>query len=170
MQTFKIEKNDTQCVVTLRYFYYTDIIGFVLLVCLLYPGVAVLYHLVVVQRDDVIFAALFVWGIWLIFFVLFLHSLFGKTRLVLARDGLETMWTFLFIKQEKWYELADICRFEAISYQRWKGGITYTVRVVLQENDVSFNTFASGSEVADLCEHLNAFLETLKAASSVDAP
>ena len=172
MQTFKIEKNDTQCVVTWRHI----VSGYsFLLICLVLWMVAcvlLVNEVFVKQKFIMLVLALPAWGGWIVCFKLVVDMLFGKTKFVLDGTGLQSTWTCLFFKHEKRIDFADLHRFEKIVNQEEaedSGQRLYYFRVVGRENNINYFISWDEKELDDLCEQLNAFLETLKAASSVDA-
>ena len=156
MRTFKIDKTETQCVVTWRHWRFRDIPLLLFFALLTVACVAL-------TRDgfDGWGEILAAWTIWSGIFVWVANTLFGKTRLVLDEDGLETVWTCLTIKREKNFDLADIRRFET-EVRRRKKSTTYLLRVVLQEDGNEFRCPSRRTELDNLCEQLNAFLKILK--------
>jgi len=175
MQTFNIEKNETQCVVTWRHHS-----GIVVkwLIFLVFWSFFCLIPLDILLNGDILYGislALVGWGGW--FFVLgkIVNAFFGKTRFMLDSNGLESTWTCLSLKLEKRITLNEL---RCFSTQVNCGKATRWHRrlyVVCYTTDVGYLTTAgfltqSSKELDDLCKQLNAFLETLKAASSVDAP
>ena len=167
MQTFKIEKNDTQCVVTVRYFHVSIVFFLLLWLTFWTPCCVGIAHVVYDDQRLVPFLfAVFFYGCWFLGFTSLVNVLFGNTRIVLNETGLESIWTCLFFKRKKRIDLTDIHRFEKIvdtgegtgSWNR-----SYQFRVVCQGKNATYYCFPSyEKEVEALCNHLNVFLETLK--------
>ena len=165
MQTFKIEKNETQCVVTWRHFHITALFGLIVLAGVTVAGVFIL-HTGLIQREIiVILFSLPVWGLWLFMFVAIVHTLFGKTTFVLNKNGLDTVFACLVFEREKQFDLADIFHFEK-HFVRYTGRQpVYAIRVVFQNDQTSKHflvPIVPVKDLDDLCNQLNAFLETLK--------
>jgi len=160
MQTFKIEKTDSQCVVTYCHFSYVALVIFsasllFLLACL---GGAIFHD----------------WQLWLmflvslfptaIFFAVFMGLWCWKARLVLDETGLELLRTCFSIEDKKRFSLAEIRLFKLEIYHGTRGRQTYRLRVVGQRNNTDFQIPGSASEIENLCDKLNAFLRKLKTA------
>jgi len=170
MRTFNIEKTETQCVVTWRIF------SFFISMCMCPIFIAatlmvlvctnIMVDLIFVQREYVvILSALIILAFWLFIFAMTVHLLFGETMFVLNADGLRTKYTCLIFQLEKLFALADICRFEHGIRRNQKG--IYSLRVVCLESKSCKNYSLPPhavleAEADDLCDQLNAFLETLK--------
>ena len=175
MRTFKIEKTDTQCVVTWRH--YPTFLVFKWSMFLVLWSFLCIFPLDMMLNEDVlhgILSALIVWGFWFYALGLIINAFFGETRFVLNENGLESTWTCLSLKQEKQIALCEIRCFDkygvfgkTVFYgkaARWHRPLY----VVCNDRRVSFRTTngfltVSGKELDDLCDQLNAFLETLKA-------
>ena len=173
MQTFKIEKNDTQCVVTLHFFSRVALFVMLFFFVIWTSGcVAMVCAAYVHQELGWLLLALPFWLFWFAGFAMFVNMLFGKMRLVLDAAGLESSWTCLFFQRGKWIDLIEICEFKHIVHvDANRRASSVQIRVICRERNVNYYCFPSGvQEIDDLCTQLNAFLETLKAASSVDAP
>ena len=164
MQTFKIEKNETQCVVTWRYFsvFVLAVFTFAFCVALAFLWGALFFDwkLIVMFIAGLLFSA-----IWLI---AFLVMWFWKVRLVLDETGLELRQTFFSIEYKRQISLADIRLFERYIPRSSKGGQSSDkLRVVCGgNNDVYLN--APGSDTYELCRQLNAFLIKLKTANGIN--
>ena len=159
MQAFKIEKTDSQCVVTWRYYNREVFVGFIILAGLTI-GMTFLFSLPL-------------WGLALFFIALIVHTWSGKTTIVLDAEGLHSTYTNLIrSKHDKRMDLTDIRRFEKqIRYNHGKLSstqYTYLLRAVCQ-NDRSSKSFGAlatedlAKELDDVCDQLNIFLGTLKA-------
>ena len=180
MQTFKIEKTDSQCVVTWRH--YTRLGVFVMFSGLAFMAIPLVTLTPHALHALIVFcAALSIWIFWLLSFAFVVHMLFGETQFVLDEDGLNAIYTCLTFESEKRFALTEIRRFEKDI--RWrKNRDTCLLRVSFhEESDNSMKSFrlhTNGSksksfclpvkggiedELDVLCEQLNAFLETLKA-------
>ena len=162
MQTFKIEKTDIQCVVTWRYF---TICGLLFMfVWLAIWTVCCVAMIEIVSEHDIgiLLIALFFWFFWMLAVATLINMLFGKTRLVLDETGLASLWTCLFFKRKKRIDLTDINRFEGIDEG---GDCWYRFRVVCREKNAVYScvpSISSEKEIENLCNQLNALLETLK--------
>ena len=117
-------------------------------------------------------AQLPIWGLVFFFIAFIIHTLFGKTKIVLNADGFHSAYTSPLKRREKQIELAEIRRFEKqIRYSHGKlssSQYTYFLRIVCQEDRASksFNFPSSDTleeELDELCDQLNIFLGTLKA-------
>ncbi|MCL2709524.1 MAG: hypothetical protein FWE95_01475 [Planctomycetaceae bacterium] len=169
MQTFNIEKTDSQWEVTWRYFsldvivslaffaFWTGMLG--LMTCM------VLVH----QRFEFLLFLLPFWAVVFGLFAWVANILFGKTRFVLDKDGLETEWTCLSIRRERRFDLADIRRFETKVRHGNKGRRTYSLQIVLRLDNANFSAPTGESTFDDLCKQLNDFLHTLKTGDAPDA-
>jgi len=169
MQTFNVEKTDSQCVVTWRHFsldvivllaffaFWTGMLGF--MTCM------VLAH----QRFEILLFLLPFWAVAFGLFAWVANMLFGKTRFVLDKDGLETTWTCLSIRRERQFDLADIRRFETKVRHGNKGRRFYSLQIVLQSGNANFSAPAVESTFDDLCKQLNDFLHALKTGDAPDA-
>jgi len=161
MKTFKIEQDKTQCIVTWRH------LNFIVVILLLFfvgwtAGCATLVYALLVKQELFVFLfALPFWAFWCGLFAWVAHILFGKTRFVLDEDGLETVYTCLFIKLENWFDLDDIRRFETKVFESRKGNRSYSLRIVLQGSDTSYSMPAGEDALNRLCKQLNAFLDHL---------
>jgi len=191
MQTFKIEKNDTQCVVTWRHFDLTVILLFIIFAGLTVIAAFFVYGVFVRHAFGAIPIALLFWGLWLFLLALIFDNLYGETTFVLDENGLDIIYTCLLFQNEKRIALDEIVCFEKeMSYHhkdRRKRRPTYLLRVACREDNIrksfrlhtrksksfglpskekflSLPTFGKEleEEIDDLCEQLNAFLETLK--------
>ena len=170
MQTFNVEKTDSQCVVTWWYFSGDAVFLFGFLAFLTVWCVAITRELFIKQEIWLFIFALLFCGVWCVVFTFAANAPFGKTRLVLHKNGLEIRWTWFFIKRKKRYELANIRCFRTQVHQpnvgipRWapRGEITYSLRIIRQVGDISFKVPSRKEELKKLCKQLNAFLETLK--------
>jgi len=149
MRTFNIEKNETQCVVTWRHYNSDVFVGFFILAVLAF-GIAW-------------FTQLPLWGLTILFLVLAVHIWSGKTKIVLGTDGFHSTYTNLIRKREQWFDLADIRHFEKrmVSFRT----DTYSLRVDWEGGKATFHLPPKvlPSDLDDLCEQLNDFLEMLKA-------
>ena len=127
----------------------------------------IMVDLIFIQHEYVvILSALAILAFWLFTFAMTVHLLFGKTKFVLGIDGLYTKYTCLVFQREKLFALADICCFDPGIRRNQKG--IYSLRVVCLKSksckNYSLPPHAVLEEEADdMCEQLNAFLETLKA-------
>jgi len=168
MQTFKIEKNDTQCVVAWRYSGGCQIFFMVFWLAFWTVGCVMLVHAVFVAKlEDPILPlfALPFWFFWFVGLALLLNTLFGKTRIVLNETGLESTWICLFIKRKRGVELENIRWFERFDVESEEPGssVTTQFRAVCQKKNANYYDLPAREEEVDaLCEQLNAFLETLK--------
>jgi hypothetical protein len=127
-------------------------------------------------NEDILYGillALICWGGWFYAFGKVLNVFFGKTEFVLDGNGLESTWTCLSIRQKKKIALCEIRCFDKYGVYGKTVMIGKAARwhrllyVVCNDRRVSFLTPAgfltvSGKELDDLCDQLNAFLETLK--------
>ena len=161
MQTFKIEKTETQCVVTWRNFP----LLFVLITFLAFPVFFGVFLLPEQRFAD--FAVMC--GVSLLFstpfFVIFLCLWFWKGRLVLDETGLESLSTFFAIESKKRVRLDELRLFKKEISRGSKGSTSSKLRAVCQGSNVDFITLgASQKEINDLCEQLNALLNRLKTA------
>jgi len=169
MQTFKIEKNDTQCVVSWRYSGGCSILFCIVWLAGWTVGCVMLAQSApfFVKQSPIVFplfASIF-YLLWFAGLALLLNTLFGKTRIVLDETGLESTWTFLFIKRKRGVELENIRWFERFDVESREPGysVTSQFRAVCQKKNSNYYGLpASEEEVDALCEQLNAFLETLK--------
>ena len=165
MQTFKIEKTDSQCVVTWRHF------SAVFPLFSLFIGLGILCAFVIrfvcvpLELPDILFALLSCGLLLLPFLVVSINILFGKTKLVLGENGLTSTFTSPILKHEKRIDLIEIRCFEKIVC--YAGGIlvSCSFHAVCQSRNVRFNLPSKDctKELDDLCNQLNVFLETLKA-------
>ena len=114
------------------------------------------------QRSDNLIAIPICWACWLFLFALVANMLFGKTRIVLDANEFKSVWTGLFIREKKRFDLTDIRRFETKIHRHNRGPDTYSLRIVLQKDDARFSVPADKEELDDLCRQLNALLKTLK--------
>jgi len=111
--------------------------------------------------------ALLIGGMSFWVLVLVIDGLFGKTRLVLNENGLESTWTCLSLKRKKQIDLTKIRRFEKIiHYGKW-GRWHCQFRVLCNGLNTNFiapagRLTSASKELDDVCEQLNAFLKTLK--------
>jgi len=148
MRTFKIEKTDSQCVVTWRHYNSDTFFGFIFLAVLAF-GIAWL-------------AQLPLWGLVILLLALAVHIWSGKTKIVLGTGGFHSTYTNLIRKHVQRFDLADIRQFEKqmVSFRT----DTYFLRVDWQGGKANFHlpTKTLPEELDKLCEQLNAFLETLK--------
>jgi len=179
MQTFKIEKTETQCVVTWRHYTHGVFVVFFVLAVLTVP--MVIFTLQIPHALVAFFVALPLWIMWFILFTSTIHTLFGQTQFVLDEEGLNTIYTCLKFKSEKRFALAEIRRFEKEAH-RSKNRDSHSLRVVHQEDNdntmKSFRLHTNGgesksfvlpvkdgieNELDTLCDQLNIFLGTLKA-------
>ena len=158
MQTFKIEQTDSQCVVTWRNFNVGAVyILFFFLSC--WTGLCLLSVTAVFVEDILlIFFALPCCGLWIVIFAKFVSELFGKRKLVLDETGVKSTYNCLFIKDEKWIDLDDICRFKVLGKVKWLSQI----RVVCRENDIDYSVTSSTKELGNACRLLNVFLKKLR--------
>ena len=172
MQTFKIEKTKTQCVVTWRQYSHAFLILLIPFAYLTIPCVIFVYQIFVQRAFFVIVLAIPMWIIGLLSFTLITHMLFGKMEFVLNDDGLDTTYTCLTIKWKKWFNLVELHCFEKKFRDRRTVGSSYSLRVVCQDDKTSqsfslppkyLSRKKEVKEIDNLCEQLNAFLETLKA-------
>jgi len=169
MQTFKIEKTDTQCVVTWYYFS-----GCILLFMLVWlggwtVGCGLLTHLVVVEQElwALLFALPF-WFFWFGGFAMLANTLFGKMRFVLDETGFESTWTCLFVKRTKRIDLASIHWFERFETDTEGGEVTGQLRVVCQTKNAEYYCLPKNvKDIEALCEQLNAFLQTLHRSAGI---
>jgi hypothetical protein len=158
MPTFQIENTDSQCNVTWRHFHSETFAGFLILAVLVV--------------GFVLLTQLPLWGLSVFFITLAVCTWSGQTKIALNADGLNVTYTSLLHKRAKWFDLADIRRFEKqIRYNHGKlssGQFTYLLRMVCQ-NARSCKSFGVSSkeeleeELDALCDQLNVFLGTLKA-------
>ena len=160
MQTFKIEKTDSQCVVSWRYYTFDACVlaGF-----MVFAGIFVSIVMLVLVTP--ILVALPLGGLWsLLSFVVMCHTLFGNTKIVIDESGLVSAYTCLILKREKRIDLAKIRCFEKID-RRLKSRLSYSLRAACQGGDIDFSlpTKDFEKELDDLCNQLNVFLGTLKA-------
>ena len=162
MQTFKIEKNDTQCVVTWRHYsyVYASLFLFILVA-------GPIFGLTTPVVDP--WTTLLGVGLWFYALVASVNVFFGKTRLVLGVNGFQSTWTCLFLKREKHIQLDYIHRFAKIIKYRQTIGLKLEVFYrnmedgpIISTPDSVFYTPAYEYDIDDLCTQLNAFLETLK--------
>jgi hypothetical protein len=161
MQTFQIEKTDSQCVVTRQHFSGGIIIVFIVLAALTVGNVFMLYLFLVQQKLYALFVIPALGGLWLFMLLLILDSLYGNTLIVLGENGLETTYTCLRYKSQKRIELTKLCRFEK-QVTRHKNNISYYLRIVSQKHTDDI-ILTSKQEMNNLCDQLNIFLGTLKA-------
>jgi hypothetical protein len=166
MRNFNIEKTDSQCIVTWRYFDIASFIACLFLLVVFTVTVMVMLRETALNHnnEDFFLAAIFslvFCGFWLFFFVSILHMLFSELRLVLDEAGLEAEWTCLFIKSKKQINLADIHLFEKeVSY--WRGSAFCKLRVVYQGNNTNYSAPMNENELNDLYNQLNVCLKALK--------
>jgi hypothetical protein len=174
MQTFKIEKTDSQCVVTWNHFSY---IAFAAIGGFLIFGVVFSEGRATYVQEEVaagkfpvivgIIAAVLVWGFELFIFMIFIHVLFGKTKFVLNEDGLDATYTCLLVNRKKWFDLDEIHSFEKKIHFHPKNQSYFSLRVACQDDNASqtfclatrITTEALEKEIGDLCKQLNAFLK-----------
>jgi hypothetical protein len=160
MPTFNIEKTDSQYVVTWRHFSVVIIFLFVFLLFWTYICVSTVHAIINKQQFGLILFALPFWAFWIVIFGLIVNMLFGETRFILDKTGLESTWTCLAIKRAIRIELHKIQRFERLAYRN--GIESHFLRVVCKRNNVDVSTLAWDKEVYALCDQLNIFLGTLK--------
>jgi len=176
MPTFQIETTDSQCTVTWRQFssYAHVIVIFVALSIV----TAFFLHSAFVQPVFVIgLAGLVFGGVGFLALAGIIDALFGKTKIILDKEGLEMTYTCLWIKRGLRRNLTEIRRLEPLPIIGHKNGATYKLRaayklraVCQKNNNANFAlpllTKESKKELNALCDHLNIFLGTLKAAKS----
>jgi hypothetical protein len=158
MPTFQIDKTETQCVVTWRHYHTAVFVWFIVL-----AGLAI---------GGAFLAGLPLWGLAFFLIALIIHTLFGKTKIVINADGFHSMYTNPMKRRDKRIELAEIRRFEkqmrSSTGKLSSSQYTYLLRVVSQ-NERSSKSFGFPStdtleeEIDELCAQLNIFLGTLKA-------
>ena len=169
MRTFKVEQSEAQCVVTWRHYPSWVVLIKRLMLVVVLP----LFGLIAIANFDEhggiewILAALMVLGFWFLGFALIANDLFGKTRFVLNENGLTTTWTCRFLKREKRIALTKIRHFEKQNSYCKAGRWSCHFCVVCGGSNINFlapaGRFTSASkELDDVCNSLNAFLETLK--------
>jgi len=161
MQTFKIKKTGSQCTVTWRHLNYIAVFLLVFFTGWTVGCATLVYAVFIKQELFVFLFALPFLAFWFGLFTWVAHILFGKTRFVLDEDGLETVYTCLFFRRGKHFDLADIRRFETKVFESNKGRRTYSLRVVLQGSDTSYSIPADENELNRLCKQLNDFLNLL---------
>ena len=168
MRTFKIEQTETQYVVTWRHFH-SIVFKWIMAVVLLGPLGLFITASAIAEGDIwAILLALALLGLlfWA-FFARVVNVLFGKTAFILDKNGLETIWTCLSVKREKWIDLTEIRYFEKrMSYGKW-GRWYCQLRVVCNGSNADFIAPAgfltsASKELDDVCNQLNVFLATLK--------
>ena len=162
MRTFKIEKTDTQCVVTWRYYSDAVFVWFLLLAAL------TVWLAWITQLP--------LWGLAILFLTLAVHTWSGKTKLTLDAEGLLSTYTNLIRKREKRFALTDIRRFEKqVRYSTGKlssSQYTYLLRMVCQ-NDRASQSFGIPQkefleeELDDPCNQLNIFMGTLRGGAAI---
>ena len=170
MKTFKIEKNETQCVVTWWYFSGAAVVLCGFLAYVTFFCVMITRELFVTQEGFWFIFAPLLWGVWCFLFAKAADEPFGKTRLVLHKGGLEIRWTWLFIRRKKRCNLADIRCFRKRTDRAYMthagfplhGFISHSLRIVHQKGEISFRVPSSKEELTKLCNRLNAFLNKLK--------
>lgn len=89
--------------------------------------------------------------------------LFGKCRVVLNENGLESSWTGLVSNKEHRVSLADIRLFQRITRSH-KGRASHWLQAVCQgkNKNIDYSSRGGRKEIDDLCDQLNAFLVKLK--------
>ena len=167
MSVFNIEQTGSQCVVTWRHVSCSAVIWLVIfLVIATFIGYISVQIVFVEQIFVWIPFALLFWIAGFLLLAGFIDTLFGKTRFVLDRYGIESNWSCLFLKRKKQVELADIQHFETKINQDGDGDPThihlYSLRMILQGNNVEFAIPVKEDKLNSLCDRLNAFLKTLK--------
>ena len=173
MQTFKIEKTETQCVVTWQFYTHAVFVLLPFLACLTFPCVVVIYHVFtkqvpVQQFWNGLTILLFFGTFWFVFFVFVANIFFGKTRLVLDKTGLETLWTCLFFKRKKRIALTELRRFEKVIRKGKNGNRWYLLRVIGNKK-FHFMTPSKSNEyeLDELCVRLNVCLKALQACRQI---
>jgi len=166
MRPFKIEKTETQYIVTWQY--YSLAVFFVLFIVLagLTVGGIFFAHWAFVQREFLAIPfALAIWGFMLLILASIVHSLFGKTEFILDENGFNITYTCLIHKHEKKFDIAIIRHFEKYIRRSRRGQPSYWFRVVCHDDHSSktLGCSATNEELDDLCAQLNIFLGTLKA-------
>ena len=169
MQTFNIEKSDSQCIVTWRYVGQWRLLFLVALVLIAWAVLSVVF---ISEQRFVEFA---ITSSGALPFAAILFALrYWTVRLVLDETGLELHWKFFSIERKRRFSLDEIRLFQLEIYQassygrgrhRRQTDPSNRLRVVCQEDDnADFYTPASAREVNDLCDQLNDFLSRLKTA------
>ena len=176
MRTFKIEKTDTQCVVTWWYFSGAAVFLFVFFAFQTVVIGLATWELFVKPSIFWFFFMLPFWAVWCVVLAVFTDAPFGKTRLVLHKNGLEIRWTWFFIKRKKRYDLANVRSFRrevnrAIASAHGLplyGYTSYSLRIVRQVGEISFRVPSGKEELKKLCSQLNAFLNKLKSTRAAE--
>ena len=171
MRVFKIEKTDTQYIVTWRNF---SVVSFNFIMVLMAGTLPCLAAIVGALAGDLravlCLLVVLVCGKFVLGYIA--KNYFGATTLVLDENGLESTWTWLSFKREKRIALDEIRRFDkqgrsgkATRWHRW-------LYVICNGKNVGFNTTAgfnakSAGELDVLCNQLNDFLDEL---TSIEEP
>ena len=166
MRTFKIEKTETQCVVTWWWRDYGMAFFMIFNLATLTGVMALLTYLTLMQSVGLFYASAHACSyvvIGLLSFVLLTHNLFGETKFVLDKNGFKRTYTCRLFTFEKQIDFTDIRHFKKKIRSRGKGQSIYYLRVICQEDSASKSFLPAVRELDDLCDQLNAFLETLKA-------
>ena len=164
--SYEIEQTDSQWSATRQHFVIRDSPVLILFVCFSILGTFMVYAVATQPGNlDVLGGALIAWGLWLFSFLMSAHLLFGKTKIVFDVTGCVSMYTCLaFVYVKRRICLVEICCFtKEIRYDQ-QGLPYYLLRVGDQDGKTSFDILSKESEeeLDNLCEQLNAFLETLK--------
>jgi len=165
MRTFKIEKTDTQCVATWRWRDYGMAFFMIINLATLTGVMALIAYLTLMQSVGLFSASVHACSyvvIGLLSFVLLTHNLFGETKFVLNKNGFKRTYTCRLFTFEKQIGLTDIRHFEKKIRSRGKRQSIYYLWVICQEDSASKSFLPAVREPDDLCDQLNAFLETLK--------
>lgn len=164
MQTFHVEKTDSQYIVSWGYFTYGIIFGFLVLIGLAFSCLWLLHLAFVQQIFAVGLLAITLCGVWFLMLVGVLNTLFGSIKIILDEEGLETRYSCLWINRKKRIDLAEIRRFEAHALRHNRGQV-HRLRIVRQKNhdELSLPPKYVKKELEGLCNQLNVLLGVFKA-------
>ena len=164
MQTFNIEQTDSQCVVTWRHFSCGLLLVWLFtLACSTLGGAITIFMLFVQPTFTLALFALLFGVLWLLMFTEILHTVAGKTEVNFGENGFVATYSCLGVKREKQVDLAMIDHFDK-RIGKWSDSI---VQVVCNKNIKLRVPPRLENELGNLCDHLNAFLGTIKADSNV---
>ena len=159
MQTYTFEQTNSQCVVTWGHFSLNAIIVFFFFVVLMGTAGFLFYLTFFEQKYVVLILLIPNTVLCLGLSVLIAHMLFGKTRFVFNKNGIESVYTCFRFKREKCIPIAEICRFEHYLRLSTRSSTEY-LRVICRHKKVDFRP---PREVGWLCSRFNIVLWSLKA-------
>ena len=171
MRIFKIEKTDTQYIVTWRHF---SVISFNIIMLLMVGAFFCFVAIVDALAGNLVavlcLLLVLVCGKFVLGYIA--KNYFGTTTLVLDENGLKSIWTWLSFKREKRIALDEIRCFDMQAYcgkpTRWHRRL-YVIcngKNIGFLTTAGFNTGAAG-ELDALCDQLNVFLDEL---TSIEEP